>query len=954
MFSTWYAEQVLPAAPPLSPDAEADRLATLRRYGVLGSPPTKTFDRLAQLAAGSLGVAGAAISFVGEQRVFYKAFFYQAFSKALSSKALYSAAGQTSRRSFPRSQTLCAAAAFAPAPLVFENLAEGVGAAERLNLAFVRQNGVRFYVGVPLTAPDGAVLGTLSVFDVAPRTPKPGQLELLATLAQTVLELLEQQREALARAEATKADTQLGELLEHAPYYAFTASADGRLDYLNDTLKRALGYPSPPEHYRALYAEDVQDEVAAAFHAALKQGRAELCTTLQTHSGALIPVSQTLTRLARAGAATDSATGSVKDLETGVSVAAYDTSAQRQRDVLEQKRADVLELTARGAPLPAVLLELIKLLETSCRGLVGAVFLVHEGTLQLEVAPQLPSAFAQLVRELPLSRVAAAPGAAVLRGQRVLSSDIRRDPLWHHQRYYALQNGLQACWAEPILSDQQEVLGTFVLYAYEPKLPTETEGRLLRETAQLAAIAVSRQKLYAQLEHQAHYDALTGLPNRRLLGEHLERAVRQAQAQGEQGGVGVFLLDLDDFKRVNDALGHAAGDALLSAVAERLRAHLQTQLPPRTTLARSGGDEFVLTVPLTYQSDAARFAFELERAFAVPFGLGERTLQIGASIGVSRFPDDAGTPQALLQAADTAMYAAKADRRAGSGQSYRLYRSEMTEQLEAQLRLEAELKRALAQSEFCLFVQPRFDLKRQQVVASEVLIRWAHPQQGLLLPGAFLEGAQQAGLLPQLDAWVLRRVTRYLSEGAAAGKPARLSCNVSAVSFQDATFLRELEAALGEDPEVSKGLELEVTESLLMQNLDSVAARLADLKGRFPGIRVAIDDFGSGYSSLAYLRYLPIDTLKIDRAFVRDLDHQGGGTLQRTALAVIRTVIALGHDLGFRVVAEGAESEGQLGMLTALGADEVQGFAIGRPQPLTPQLHTGSSAEKSVSPSDLS
>ena len=926
-----------PVTPPLSPEAEARRLAALRRYGVLGSPPTKTFDRLAQLAAGSFGVAGAAISFVGEQRVFYKAFYHRVLSgEGLAGGASCSTAAQPSRRSFPRSQTPCAAAAFAKTPFVVEDVS--AGAATYQNLAFVRQNGVRFYVGVPLTTPDGAVLGALSVFDAAPRLLKPGQLELLATLAETVLELLEQQREALARAEAAKAETHVGELLEHAPYYAFTVSADGRPDYLNDTLKQALGYPSPPDHYRALYAEAVQDEVSTAFAEALAGGRAELSATLQTSSGALIPVSQTLTCLTRA------------EGEVGVAVVAYDTSAQRQRDALEQKRADVLELTARGAPLPAVLLELLKLLETSCPGLVGAVFLVHQGTLQLEVAPQLPSAFARIVRELPLSRVAAAPGAAVLRRQRVLSGDVRHDPLWHHQRYYALQNGLQACWAEPILSDQREVLGTFALYAGEPRLPTEAEGRLLRETAQLAAIAVSRQKLYAQLEHQAHYDALTGLPNRRLLGEHLGRAVRQAQR--EEGGVGVFLLGLDDFKRVNDALGHAAGDALLGVVAERLRAQ-QTQLPPRTTLARSGGDEFVLTVPLTYQDDAARFAFELERAFAAPFELAERTLQIGVSIGVSRFPEDASTPEALLQAADTAMYAAKADRRAGSAQSYRLYRSEMTEQLEAQLKLEAELKRALAQGEFCLFVQPRFDLKRQQVTASEVLVRWAHPHRGLLLPGDFLEGAQRAGLLPQLDAWVLRRVTRYLGERAAAGKPVQLSCNVSAASFQDETFLRELETALGETPEIPRGLELEITESLLMQNLDSVAARLAGLKEQFPGIRVAIDDFGSGYSSLAYLRHLPIDTLKIDRAFVRDLDHQGG-TLQRTALAVIRTVIALGHDLGFRVVAEGAESEGQVGMLTALGADEVQGFATGKPQPLTPWSHTGSSAEGSASSTEFS
>ena len=926
---------MLPVAPPLSPAAEARRLAALRRYGVLGSPASQTFDRLVRLAVGNLATTGAAISFVGEQRVFYKAFYCNPKG----------AAPKTSSRSFPRGQTLCAVAAFAGAPLVLEDL-EAVGAAEYLKLAFVRQYGVRFYVGVPLSAPDGTVLGALSVFSAVPRTLEPDQIELLETLAQTVLELLEQQRGVHERSEALRAETHVGELLEHAPYYAFTVSATGQLGYLNDTLKQALGYPSPPKHYRALYADTVQGEASAAFQEALQKGRTELCTTLQTSEGALIPVSQTLTRLAQA------------EGEAALAVVAYDTSAQRQRDMLEQRRADVLELIARGAPLPAVLLELITLLETSCPGLVGAVFLIHQGTLQLEAAPRLPSAFAQLVRDLPLS-AAAAPGIAASQGRRVFSSDIRRDPLWHQQRYFALQHGLQACWAEPIASDQNEVLGTFVLYAAEPKTPTETEARLLRETAQLAAIAVSRQKLYAQLEHQARYDALTGLPNRRLLGEHLGRAVRQAHTREHQGeggeGVGVFLLDLDDFKRVNDALGHAAGDALLVAVADRLQTQLQAQLPSRTTLARSGGDEFVLTVPLTYQADAARFAFELERAFTAPFNVGERTLQVRASIGVSRYPEDAETAPALLQAADTAMYAAKAGRRAGSGQSYRLYQSEMTAELEAQLRLEAQLKRALAQDEFRVFSQPRFDLKRQQVVAAEVLLRWEHPQQGLLLPGAFLGGAQQAGLLPQLDAWVLRQVAGHLSDRAAAGRAAQLSCNVSAASFQDSTFLRELEAVLGEDPAVAEGLELEITESLLMQNLGGVAAQLAELKGRFPGVRVAIDDFGSGYSSLAYLRHLPIDTLKIDRAFVRDLDHRDV-TLQRTALAVIRTVIALGHDLGFRVVAEGAETEGQLGMLTALGADEVQGFAIGTPQPLKPPLRgaSGRSVKDSASPNELS
>ena len=887
---------MLPLVPPLSPVAETRRLAALKRYEILGTPPEDVFSRIARLASAALQTPAALISFVGEQRVFYKAHW------------------GASGRSFPRAQTPCQVAAFSAVPLVLEDAA----ATEGVRLAFVRQNGVRFYAGVPLVTPEGEVLGALSVFDRVPRGLSQAQLEGLTTLAQTLMDLLGARRERLELSRHEVTETRLHSLLEGSSYYAFSAAPGGHLEYLNSPLETALSYRSPPEYYRDLYPPERQAAASAALGEALKVGHAQLVTTFLSQSGTHVPVVQEL----------------VRGADGYVSALARDVTAQEQHAAFEQKRAEVLELTARGALLPAVLLELIQLLETYCEGLVGAVFLIHGATLQLEAAPQLPNSFARFLRELPLGPVAAAPGVAALSGERVVTSDIRHDPLWHNLRYFALQSGLQACWAEPILGDN-EVLGTFTLYAREPRGPTDAEARRLRETAQLAAIAVTRQKLYAQLEYQARYDALTGLPNRRLLNEHLQRAVRQAQRNQQNGGegLGVLLLDLDNFKEVNDTLGHSAGDLLLSGVAERLQAHMQAQLPLRTTLARSGGDEFVLLIPLEQQSDAARFAFELQGAFSAPFILGKRTLQITASIGVSRYPEDAETFEALLQAADTAMYATKADRRAGLEQGYRLYRSEMTEQLEAQLKLEAELKRALSEDEFRIFTQPRFELARQQLVAAEVLVRWQHPDRGLLLPGAFLGGAQKAGLLPQLDAWVLRQVARHLSAAAASNKPTRLSCNVSAVSFQDRTFLDELEAVLDSDRAVPSGLELEITENLLMQNLDGIAARLADLKVRFPGIRVAIDDFGSGYSSLAYLRHLPIDTLKIDRVFVRDLDHRDG-KLQHTALAVIRTVIALGRELGFRVVAEGAETEGQLGMLTALGVDEVQGFVIGKPQPI--------------------
>jgi EAL domain-containing protein (putative c-di-GMP-specific phosphodiesterase class I) len=279
------------------------------------------------------------------------------------------------------------------------------------------------------------------------------------------------------------------------------------------------------------------------------------------------------------------------------------------------------------------------------------------------------------------------------------------------------------------------------------------------------------------------------------------------------------------------------------------------------------------------------------------------------------------------------MYAAKADRSSSRG-GFRLYQREMTDVLEEQLRMEDDLRRALAGDELRLYVQPRFELARRRFSAYEALVRWRHPDRGLLLPDAFLGVAERAGLLPHLDTWVLRHVTEQLSRWDAEGKTDRLSCNVSAASFYDDTLLRELSSSLGENPAVASRLELEITENLLLTDLEGTAAQLRELKTRFPGVRVAIDDFGSGYSSLAYLRQLPVDTLKIDRAFVKDLDHSDA-RLQRTALAVIRTVIALGRDLDFQVVAEGAETHEQLGMLTALGVDEVQGYVLGKPQPLS-------------------
>lgn len=756
----------------------------------------------------------------------------------------------------------------------------------------VRQAGVRFYIGAPLLTHEGLPLGALSVMDRVPRpVPGPAAVSLLTHAAAAVVEALELRRAGLQTAQQ---QGELLEVLEAVPAYVLQADPSGALRYANRAARAALGLqkvsPFP----------DLSTQAGDLF-------------TPQTR---------------------------VPQGDGGSWVLAPDGSSQRQQ-ALEGQRAEVLGLIARGAPLPAVLLHLTRFLEATQPGVLAAVSLLKEGKLHLEVAPSLPSGFVRLLEALPVAPRSGAAAAAVASRQRVLTRDIRTDPVWHNLRFTALHHGLRAALSDPILSDQGEVLGSFDLYSREVDGVGAPHQPLLREAAQLAAVAVSRQALYAQLQRQALHDPLTGLPNRTLLHDRLSQVLLQAERT--HSAVGVLLLDLDNFKQVNDTLGHGAGDLLLQEVAERLR----TGTRPSDTVARLGGDEFVLIAPLRAAEDVAEVAPKVLAAFRTPFVVRGRTFEIRASLGVSLYPFDGGEPEALLRAADSAMYAAKADARAGRGTGYRLYHQAMTDSLEAQLALEAGLRQALVLDEFELFVQPRLELRAGTVVSFEALLRWRSPEHGLLAPGRFLPVAEAAGLLPALDAWVLEQAVVQLGRWGRQGVPYGLSCNLSAASFRRDGFAPHLGSLLRQHKVDPARLELEITENLLMRDLGGAAEQLRDLKAQLPGIRVAIDDFGSGYSSLAYLRHLPIDTLKIDRAFVHDLgageptldelsapDPNTPNRTLRTALAVIRTVIALGRELGFRVVAEGAETAAQLGMLTALGVDEVQGYFIGLPTPL--------------------
>jgi len=378
----------------------------------------------------------------------------------------------------------------------------------------------------------------------------------------------------------------------------------------------------------------------------------------------------------------------------------------------------------------------------------------------------------------------------------------------------------------------------------------------------------------------------------------------------------VLFLDLDRFKVVNDSLGHSTGDRLLGEVAKRLGRHVRQG----DTLARFGGDEFTILVEAIHHvEDTAKIAQNLREALGEPFVLDGRELYVTASIGISVFPDDGVDAETLVKNSDIAMYRAKDL----GGDGCQLYRVEMNSRVEERFALESSLRRARSLDQFALQYQPIVEVADGRCLGCEALLRWRHPEKGLLLPGAFLEVAEMIGVMRGVGPWVIREACGQAAAWLREGARLRVAVNLSAPEFLEKDLARQVGAVLEETGLDGELLELEITENLAMQKPELTRSTLQDLRGL--GVRLAIDDFGTGYSSLAFLREFPIDTLKVDRTFVQDIDRNSG------AATIVATVIAMARTLGLQVVAEGVEREEQLRVLRELGCDRAQGYLFGPP-----------------------
>jgi diguanylate cyclase (GGDEF)-like protein len=463
--------------------------------------------------------------------------------------------------------------------------------------------------------------------------------------------------------------------------------------------------------------------------------------------------------------------------------------------------------------------------------------------------------------------------------------------------------------------DQSVALSAVKTGAQDYLVKGKIDRELLLRSMQYS---IERKRYQEQLEFQANYDALTGLPNRNLLHDRLKQSVF---AQRYVRSIGVVFIDVDHFKFVNDSLGHNTGDKLLQCVAERLSQSVRDG----DTVARLGGDEFILILnDQTGEEFIYRAMQRIITKVSEPIVLDGHELLVTCSAGVSLYPQDGRDVETLLKNADAAMYRAKEKGR----NNFQFYTAEMNLQVNERLKTEASLRRALERREFELYYQPRIDVKSGRLVGCEALLRWQHPERGLQLPERFIGLAEETGLIVPIGEWVLKKACAQAKAWQKSGSPVAVSVNLSMRQFKQDALVNAVDAALREAGLAPHLLELELTESLVMHDSDLAIRVLARL--REIGVEISVDDFGTGYSSLSYLTRLPISALKIDQSFVQAIQGARGANEGIVAQAII----SLGHNLKLKVVGEGVETEPQFRFLERHGCDEVQGYYFGKPLPV--------------------
>jgi diguanylate cyclase (GGDEF)-like protein len=565
---------------------------------------------------------------------------------------------------------------------------------------------------------------------------------------------------------------------------------------------------------------------------------------------------------------------------------------------MQERRAAILEMVSTHAPLSAILGTIVELAPKHAAGAGAAVWAAAGADLHFQVAANLPQGLQDELHQNPL--LGAVEDAHHL-------SEFER-----HRTALASRFGLLAEGSKALHEASGGLIGMLQVFARDPDSVVGPE--LSSQMAQLASVAIENTLLYERLAFQAQHDTLTGLPNRLLFQDRVQQALQLARRH--RNAVAVVWIDLDRSKQINDSLGHRCGDEVLCEVARRLTNTLRES----DTVARVGGDEFtVLVHDISSPSDGEKVAAKMIAAISAPMLLGGHAVAVTASMGVSFFPEHGEDPLVLLRNADLAMYSAKQE----GGNRHQVFRPALGDSIQRRLQIEGQLRTALEHNEFSLEYQPLLN-RNGHLDALEALLRWTNPILGRVSPADFIPIAEEMGLILSIGEWVADAACRQGAEWLRAGYDVpRIAVNVSAVQIIDKGFAPMVERVLEYYRFPAPKLELEITETTLMNHLDQALEQIELLRNL--GVRFAIDDFGTGYSSLSQLRTLPVDCVKIDRSFIKDLAAGSGGT------TLVRGIIGLAHNLQLQVVAEGVETQEQLTLLQGMGCDINQGFFLHRP-----------------------
>ena len=583
-----------------------------------------------------------------------------------------------------------------------------------------------------------------------------------------------------------------------------------------------------------------------------------------------------------------------------------DITESRQLWSLQQL---IMTALADEIPITEIADQLCRRVEKIAPDVVSSLLHIDaEGLIHPLGGPSLPDDYSRALDGVAIGPEVGSCGSAAYYGKTVLAEDLDSDPRWQPYKTRPLEVGLRACWSSPIKAKDGRVIGTFAFYFRECRAPSRWHERIVEACVRLGALAIERKEARAQIAQLAYYDTLTGLPNRARLRHLISEAIAQV-ADGKS--VALAFLDIDNFKDVNDSLGHSAGDEMLVEFAQRLR----TQIQPGDVLGRLGGDEFVILLPERDAAGASLVASRIADALGPPLKLGTRQVPVSASMGISIYPNNATDLDTLIQQADAAMYKAKQAGRA----TYRFFSADMNRLAEQRLAYSAALRAAIAGGGLSLHYQPQIRTSDGSLHGIEALARWHDPVLGEVSPAKFIPLAEECGLIEQIGLWSIREACRQMAEWRAAGLDIPcVSVNLSPINFQNAALASAVAEILTEYGLPAEILMLEVTESVFL-NEHSVAIETMSAIRKL-GTGLSLDDFGTGYSSLNRLAHLPIRELKIDRSFMRDVESDPA------ARAIVTTVVRVGQSLQLTVIAEGVETEGQRNLLSKLGCDVVQGF----------------------------